>query len=195
MRWLMLISLQSILLAGTLLSGETHVGVDKFDFYLGEFTTNELERNDPMSYLIEDGLIEAVFSTHSERMFYRYLDQLRRELAKRPDRLLRFERLDRELAEEFKIRLRQGKKKRLYYTAGGALAGALVGIPAGKWISDKGSRLLWITVPAGALAGGGIGFLLGDLMHVPDFEYQEGLVTDDLTSGLEELDEIIESDR
>ena len=85
--------------------------------------------------------------------------------------------------------MKKAKKLRWYFTAGGVLAGMVVAFPIGKFIG-KSAKAIAIAIPVGAVLGGGAGFLLGDLLHMPDYYYEPGSVTDDLQLIYDELDDM-----
>lgn len=162
-------------------------GSESFEFYLGELVTNRLDAKHGMIPLIERGIIESIFESHEKVVFLQRLNDLQIALQKHPELYQNFVQIDRGMAREFEERLAKAKRKRLYYSAGGVLVGALVGIPIGK--AFGGGKALWISIPASALAGGGAGFLLGDLLAMPKYEFLRGQLVEDLEFELEQLED------
>lgn len=163
-----------------------------FTFYLSEFATSELPKGDPMQQIIVDHLVESVFNTTREDTFQQHIRLLKSTAKSNPDKADRFSTLDSRLKVEFDKKMKEAKQKRLIYTAGGAVAGAVLGIPVGKMLSNAtsmGSKILYLTVPAGALAGAGAGYLLGDLIAVPNYSYEPGTMTRDLELVQQEIEE------
>jgi hypothetical protein len=170
---------------------EDVTGNEAFDFYFGEFILHELEGRHGMRRIIEEGLAKAVFSTNDSDQFYRFLHVLKEAMLEHPERLKSFQRLDRLMGLEFEIRMKKAKRMRWLYTAGGALAGALIAIPVGKVLSNTtklGRAALVIAIPSGILAGGGAGFLLGHLLAVPHYQYEAGDLSEDIGFHLDELE-------
>ena len=167
---------------------------DAFEYYLGEFLTYEMDVKHPMAILIANRLAEAVFSTSKRAIFYGRIDRLRSAIKEHPAKYRRLVDLDRRLTKAFSIRIKEAKKKRLYYAIGGSAIGAVVAIPLGRIIGSQfsqiGSKALWIAIPTGALAAGGLGFLLGNLLHVPDYSYEAGSLIEDLELLYEEMEEL-----
>lgn len=170
----------------------SQTGNEAFDFYWGEFTDHYLEQSHGMKGLIEDGLAESLFFTTSEQDFRFYIRELQLFLQQNPDRLADFRRLDRKLQREFEKRLEHAHKKRWLYSAGGAVAGALLALPAGQLLpATLGSAArLWIALPIGIVAGGGLGFLLGHLLESPAYAYSEGVLLEDLEWIEDELEDL-----
>lgn len=158
-------------------------GNPDFDFYLGELIEDEREDKDPTHKLVAGYLAEAILQANSNEDFQNYLQVLNQAVREHPERHRRFRQLDRALQTGFQEKLKAAKKKRLIYAASGAIIGALVGIPVGRMLNS--SKLIWISIPAGALAGGGLGFLLGNLIAKPDYEYEAGSI-----HGTHDLDAI-----
>lgn len=166
-------------------------GPSSFDYYLGELVTCKLPPESPMLKLIVERLAESAFETSDEATFYHQLRLLKSTAHENPDKIESFIKLDRRLQAIFKERLQKAKTKRLIYTGVGAVAGAVLGVPAGKWLgSNIGSKILWITVPAGALAGAGAGFLLGNILAMPDYAYDSYMETGDLDQINEEIEKM-----
>jgi hypothetical protein len=166
---------------------------DEFSFYFSEFTTHQLEKSEPMAKLIVQRLAQALFDTSSKSEFELRLRILRTALKTNPELFDRFMSLDARLRDEFDTRVKKAKEKRLLFAAGGTVVGALVGIPAGKLLSQStslGSKIIWITIPAGALAGGGAGFLLGDILEMPNYGYHDGDLRGDLDLDRKELEDL-----
>lgn len=152
-----------------------------FEFYLGEFLQNELEPTHEMKNIIRDGLAESILSASSESEFRQFIVKLQQSVQQYPDRRQDFERLNRSLDREFKELVKRGKRKRWLYAAGGAVVGAVIGIPIGKALGAKlGSKIIYLSIPLAALAGGGMGFLLGDYLSLPSYDLQSGSFLDDL---------------
>lgn len=167
-------------------------GDPDFDFYFTELIVQELQPEDPMIALIEDGLIEAAFNAESDTDF-KYRLRLIQQLAEDyPDKLPELWSFDRRLQHTFEDRLDRAKTKRLIYAAGGAVIGVAVSIPVGKLIG-KTWKSLWISIPVGAASGAGFGFLLGHLTQMPRFTYESGLIRSDLEFNLDEIDELMET--
>lgn len=158
-----------------------------FDFYLKELVSHEMAADAPMAKLIRDYLAEAVFDTTSEKVFRDRLRQIQQSLQENPNRLDRFKSLDSALSRSFEARLESAKQKRLIYTAAGAVVGALVAIPVGRVIGGSTKALL-IAIPSGALLGAGAGFLLGQLVAMPHYTYERGMVN---RFDLAEVDEFL----
>src|SRR5262249_29461448 len=146
-----------------------------FDFYLQEMVSHELAPDAPMSRLIYEYLVEATFDTNSENVFKERLQRLAQAQQDHPDRMGRFQSLDRYLQREFEKKLKSAKTKRLIYAGAGAVIGALVAIPIGRAI-HSGAQSLLIAIPSGALVGAGVGFLLGNLLAMPHYTYESGMV-------------------
>ncbi len=161
-----------------------------FEFYLKEFESNYLTKDDPMLKLIENRLAESVFETSDQAEFQRRLSRISELYRLRTDHAQSFKRLDRALKREFEDRLHKAKRRRWLYAAGGALVGALVSIPIAKAISAQSSAL-WIAIPVGALSGAGAGFLLGNLMETPKYSYASGMLSGDIEQGIRDLDELM----
>lgn len=146
-----------------------------FNFYLRELVDNELSSDSPMANLIYDYLVEATFDTTSESVFRSRIDALHRAQQENPDKIQRFLALDKRLARSFDKKMAESKTKRLLYAGAGAVVGALIAIPIGRAI-QPGMKVLLIAVPAGALLGAGAGYLLGDLLAMPNYTYESGMV-------------------
>jgi len=175
----------SFLLA-TLL-GATEEG--SYEFYKTEYQIHFLESKDPMAKLIDLRLANSIFETTNEAEFLSRLRDLRRLAHERPERIGSLKRLDSHLQKLFKERVKSAKKKRWLYAAGGVVVGALIAIPIVKAINGK--NILWIAVPSGALAGSGLGFLLGHLLEVPKYTYTSQVLTEDLDDSIERIDELM----
>ena len=67
------------------------------------------------------------------------------------------------------------------------MLGSLVAIPVGR-LATKSWKSIWVALPIGAAAGGGLGFLLGHLVIMPDYTYREGMLGSDLSFELDEID-------
>ncbi len=150
-----------------------------FDFYVQELVAHELPDSDPMVPLIERGLVDAIFNTTKEAVFKDRLRKVHQLAREHPDRIERFDRLDRQFSQAFELKLKEAKRKRTIFTLGGAVAGAIVAIPVGRLIS-KSTQALLIAIPVGALVGAGAGYLLGDLVAMPDYSYEAGSLNTDL---------------
>jgi len=159
-----------------------------FDFYLEELLAHEMSADAPMSRLIEDYLVEATFDTTSGDIFKDRLRKIQRAVKDRPDRIGRFQRLDDRFSDVFRAKLSEAKHQRMIYTAAGAVVGALVAIPVGRAI-NKSAQVLWISIPAGAALGAGAGYLLGNLIVMPDYTYDPGTLNFDLKQIQDELSE------
>jgi len=167
--------------SGLFAGSEEWESASEFDFYFSEFFFHEMDRKNPMSELIMERLAESFFDTTSADVFKTRLDLLKTEATLHPDKLDRLIFLDRELQSQYARRLEKAKSKRWLYAGGGAVVGALLGIPAGKLLGGTlGNKALWISIPAGALLGGGAGFLLGNLLEMPPYEYASGMINRDL---------------
>ena len=161
-----------------------------FEYYFKEYQTHFLEDSDPMIKLIERRLAESLFETNQETEFKRRLSLIQSLIDERPEKSKSLRRLNRLMQEQFSDRLTRAKQKRWLYAAGGALVGALIAIPIAKGLNAS-SQTLWIAVPSGALAGGGMGFLLGHLLEMPKYEYSSTLITEDLDQALQTIDEML----
>ncbi len=159
-----------------------------FDFYLNELTEHEMAADAPMARLIEKYLVEATFNTTSEAVFKDRLRRISKAYSQNPDKSERFRRLDSGFTVAFEQVIQKAKKKRIIYSAAGAVVGALVAIPVGRLISTS-SKFLLVSIPVGALAGAGAGFLLAQLIEMPDFSYERGLMSRDL----QEIDDFLSS--
>lgn len=165
---------------------------DDFEFYLGEFLQNELQDQHAMKKIIREGLVQSILSASSESEFRQFIVRLQEGLRQYPDRRQEFERLDRSLDREFKDLIQKGKRKRWLYAAGGAVVGAIIGVPIGKGLSSKlGTKIIYLTIPLAAVAGGSMGFLLGDYLSLPSYSLKKGAFLDDLRYS-EELRENLE---
>lgn len=165
---------------------------DEFTFYLTEFAQHELPKGDAMAQLITDRLVDATFNTANTASFKNHIQQLKVMAKANPIKADRFASLDTRLAAAFEEKLKAAQHKRLFYTAGGAVVGAIVGIPIGNFLSTStsmGSRIMLISIPAAALAGAGAGYLLGGILEVPDYTYEPGTMTRDLDFLRSELEE------
>jgi len=163
-------------------SADDHLSGDPaFDFYYGDFLNFDMKIEDPLAVLITHRLAEAVFSTTDGSEFKKRIQFLLDARQENPDKLDRFVKLDRILETEFDTRLKQAKQKRILYSEVGAVVGAIVAIPAGLLIgsqfSSLGAKVLLIAIPIGALSGAGAGFLLGDLLAIPHYHYEPGLLS------------------
>lgn len=152
---------------------------EDFDFYLGELVTHELSADDKMSILINERLAESIFETSDEAIFKQRLTALHAALEKNPSKLDRFNDLDRRLSAVFAERVRQGKRVRLLYAAGGAVLGALVAIPIAR-LASTSRTALFIAIPAGVLGGAGAGYLLGQMIGMPHYDLEGSLFNKDL---------------
>lgn len=168
----------------------SHADTQAFEFYIWEYETHYLTEEDPLALLIERHLAESVFDTTSKSTFEARLKRLQALIAQRPDRLESLRRLDQYLQQAFDVRLKRAKNQRWLYAAGGALVGALIAIPMGRLVSSS-AQTLWISVPIGALAGAGAGFLLGELLTVPRYAYTSGLLERDLEISIDEIEELM----
>lgn len=180
-----------ILLGTAFLLSSADEGSDSelaFDFYLNELIEHEMSVDAPMARLIERHLIAATFNTTDGDILKDRLRRLAEAYRDNPDKVDRFKRLDNGFAVAFEKLMKSAKQKRLIYTAAGAAIGAVVAIPISKAISGS-SKVLLLAVPLGALAGAGAGFLLGQIMAMPDFEYERGFFSRDL----EEIEDFISS--
>lgn len=175
------------LLSLCLLSFSPETGDENFDFYLGELIVSELEDNDPMHRLMVDYLVESVFSSNDQSEFSTKVNAIRETSREYPERMLRFRSLDRKLQKAFDEKIKRAQKKRWLYTAGGAVMGAVIGFPIGKAMGGS-APLLWLTIPTGALAGGGAGYLLGKIILMPDYQYETGMINGDVENILDDLD-------
>lgn len=161
----------------------------EFNYYLGEFVENNLEDQHPMQAYVETKLAESIFDTTDEAKFKKRIQSLQNAFRQYPDHLLRFDRLDTRLQQNFNAKLKRAKRIRWISAAGGAALGALVAIPVGKQLgSQLGAKALLISIPVGALAGAGAGFLLADLLAMPSYEYDSSGISPDLDLGMEEIE-------
>jgi hypothetical protein len=161
-----------------------------FEYYFKEYQSHYLEDSDPMIKLIERRLAESIFNTSQETEFKRRIHSIQSLVDERPESAQSLRRLNRLLQEEFSDRLKRARQKRWIYTAGGSLVGALIAIPIARGI-QAGTQALWIAIPAGALAGGGLGFLLGHLLEMPQYEYSSTLITEDLDQALQSIEDLL----
>lgn len=159
-----------------------------FHFYLGEFVENKLPENHPMLSFIEDSLAEEMFNTNNSQLFKERIRKIQAAYRSNPNYITRFDQLDRRLEDTFQEKLKRAKRIRWLSAAGGAIIGALIAIPVGKQINSKA---LWIAVPTAALAGGGLGYLLADLLAMPDYDYSDVPISSDLEMGLADLEETL----
>lgn len=162
-----------------------------FNFYLKEMVQHAMAVDAPMANLIEKYLVEATFDTTSESVFKTRLRAIQATLEDHPDKIDRFQNLDSKFQRAFDKKISAGKQKRLIYTAAGAAAGAaigaVIGVPVGKAMGT-GTKALFISVPTGALVGAGAGFLLGDIVAMPDYSYERGSVDWDLKEIEDEVE-------
>lgn len=162
-----------------------------YDYYKTEFEIHFLESKDPMAKLIDLRLADSIFDTTSETEFLSRLRELKRLVQENPERVGSLKRLDAYLQRRFEEKMKSAKKKRWLYAAGGAVVGALIAIPIAKAINGK--NILWIAVPSGALAGGGLGFLLGHLLEVPKYSYTSQVLTEDIDDAIDRIDELLKN--
>jgi hypothetical protein len=180
-----------------LLSGasidEAPTGDSNFDYYFGEFTTYEMKSDQPMGKLITERLAASMFDTTDEKTFRTRIQLLLNSEKENPDKTERYLKLDSYLSAQFESRLKEAKHKRLVYTAVGAVVGAVIAIPAGLMIGPKvtsmGTKVLLLTIPIGALAGAGAGFLLGNILAMPKYDYEPGVLSKDLKAYQNEIAE------
>jgi len=181
MKAILKLSLSLVLLCKLEVYASPESGNEAFDFYFGEFIGNHLSTGHGMKRIIEEGLAASVFSSNSEREFMRFLEILDQAVRQYPEHYDSFRRVDRLMAAEFQRRVNYAKEKRLIYSAAGAVIGAAVALPVGGLLQGSlGKKALWIAVPTGVLAGGGAGFLLAHLRHMPKYHYERGQLTDDI---------------
>lgn len=159
----------------------------EFNFYLREMVVHQMSADAPMAELIFQSLVDATFNTTKESIFRERIHSLQKTLQDHPDKADRFDKLDREFTRVFQKKVDEAKKKRFIYAISGAVIGAVVGIPVGKAISST-SKILFITIPAGALLGAGAGFLLGNLLAMPQYSYESGMVSH---WDLKEIDDVV----
>lgn len=163
-------------------------GNEDFDYYYLEFTENFFKTDHKALDLIEDGLVQAMFSTTDAETFKEYIHLLHQAALQHPERFVLYDNLDFKLQKEFQIRLKAVQQKKIIYSVVGAVVGAVVAIPIGKhFVAKTGAKLLWLSIPAAALAGAGAGYLLADLLYSPDYHYDEGSLTRDLDLYREEI--------
>lgn len=163
---------------------------NEFGYYYGEFMTYGMEDTHPMSRLITDRLAESVFQSEDKDTLQARLRLLKKSSSDYPELVTRFAKLDERMQRSFTTRVTKAKSNKLLYTAAGALIGAVIGLPVGKLIATHttlGMRVLWITVPAGAIAGGGAGYLLSDLLERPEKVQSSDLLSKDLQTIEAEL--------
>jgi hypothetical protein len=141
-----------------------------FDFYLEELVSHELATSAPMSQLIIQNLATAIFDTDSAEVFYSRIAKLKESFRDNPRRAERFVALNQALQRAFDVKLQEAKRLRVIYSAAGAIVGALIGIPVGKAIGSS-NKVLLLTIPVASAVGGGAGFLMGNLMVMPDYEF------------------------
>lgn len=144
-----------------------------FDFYLEELVSHELATSAPMSQLIIQNLAAAIFDTDSAEIFYGRIAKLKESFRNNPRRAERFVALNQALQRAFDAKLQEAKRLRVIYSAAGAVVGALIGIPVGKAIGST-NKILLLTIPLGSAIGGGAGFLMGNLMAMPEYEFDSG---------------------
>jgi len=178
--------MKSILLSLHLLTSAVAEDSSDFDFYLEELVSHELDAEAPMSQLIVQNLAESIFDTESEKVFQARLQRLRTAFSDHPRRAERFVTLHRALEKVYAAKIKEAKRLRMIYSGAGAVVGALIGIPVVKSLGGS-TKLLLITVPLGAAAGGGAGFLLGNLLAMPDYEF-DSTVLDFQLRDIDEAD-------
>ncbi|MDB5038278.1 MAG: hypothetical protein JWQ35_1806 [Bacteriovoracaceae bacterium] len=185
--------IQSLLLALPLISqSPPDVPNDEteFGYYYGEFLTYAMADDQPMAKLITDRLAESLFQASSSKELQDRLKLLKTSAREHPELLGRFVNLDTKMKRSFTGRVSKSKQKRLLYTVGGAVVGAIIGLPVGKLISAHttlGIKVLWIAVPAGALLGAGAGFLLSQILDMPENIQSSDFLSKDLESIREEI--------
>lgn len=178
--------MKGILLCLQILAAEPQEETSDFDFYLEELVSHELETNAPMSQLIIQNLSEAIFDTDSAEIFHSRIQALKNVFINNPRRADRFIALNRALEVAYSKKIKEAKRVRLIYTAAGVVVGALIGIPIGKAVGGSG-RILLITVPIAGSIGAGAGFLLGNLLALPEYEFDSSILEIQLKE-LEQLD-------
>ncbi len=139
----------------------------EFGYYMGEFLTYAMPDDEPMANLITHRLVDTLFDSRNQKVFDERLMSMKTYSEKYPELLLRFEVLDDQLKTSLSSNIKESISKKYIYAAGGAVVGLLVGIPVGSALASHttmGSRVLWLTIPAGALVGAGAGYLLGGLL-------------------------------
>jgi Txe/YoeB family toxin of Txe-Axe toxin-antitoxin module len=185
--------IQSLALFLTALSGPPEVPTieeSEFAYYFGEFVTYSMEDANAMSRLITDRLADSLFQSETNETLQTRLKLIKNTSQEYPELVGRFAKLDARLQTTFNARVTKSKSHKLIYTAAGALVGAIIGFPAGKLLSNHsalGTKMLWITVPAGALVGAGAGYLLSGLIEKPDSSHSSNLMSKDLETIEAEL--------
>ena len=112
-----------------------------FEFYLGDFLDHQLDLDHPMARLIANRLASSLFETNSQDVFLKRLHQLKQAVATRPELQARFLNLNEKLKQAFELKIKTAKRKRLIYSAGGSLVGAVVGLPVGKILASRGASM------------------------------------------------------
>lgn len=160
-----------------------------FGYYSGDFLTYAMSEDDPLAMLIHKRLAESLFESNNSQTFTSRLRFLKQISEQYPELRLRFSILDEELQMHLNQKLKQGKNKRLIYSAAGSLLGALVAIPIGKTLassSSLGTKVWWLSIPAGALVGAGAGYLLSGILQ-SEKEIESQLRSRDLQNIRREL--------
>jgi hypothetical protein len=161
----------------------------EFNFYLGEFLENHLDEFHPLQVLIEDRLVESFFSSTNEKLFRERLKKLNAAFENNPSALLKFEILNQALQEAFREKVAKAKRTRWIMTTSGAVIGALIAIPIGRWVGPTTlGPALALSIPVGALSGAGAGFLLSELLYMPRYRFDGLNVTADISLALEDLE-------
>jgi hypothetical protein len=163
---------------------------DSFEYYFKDYALHHLEDKDPLAKLIEERLAESIFDTTSELEFKNRIRAIQQLLEDRPERAQSLRRLNRLLEKNFQEKLSRAKQRRWLYSAAGAVVGALVALPISKSMSTH-AQTLWIALPVGALAGGGLGFLLAHLIEMPKYEYTSALISSDFDHSLNEIEDLM----